>query len=68
MEDGVGASGAPAQQLERLLRGQSDELDVAAFRLAADVGHDGQRSFASPHYQALSLPGDVLVERQRRVP
>src|SRR6516165_12502563 len=67
VEDGVGPSGALAQELECLLRGQSDEFDVPPFRLAADVVHDRQRSAAGPHHQALALPRDLLVERQRRV-
>jgi hypothetical protein len=67
VEDSVGPSGVSAEKLECLLCGEGDEFDVPPFRFAAHRFHDWQRSAAGPDHQALALPGDVLVERQRRV-
>ncbi len=68
MEDSVGVFGVLVQDLDRLLRWKRVQFHVAAFGLLLDLLHDGEIALgAGADDQALALPGNLLLDRQRCV-
>lgn len=68
MQDSVGLLRMALQHLDRLLRGEHDEFDLAPPRLRLDLLHHGEGALRTgADHQAPAVSGDLLFDGQRRV-
>ncbi len=67
MENGVGVSGAPIQNLHGLFGREDEQFNFAPPSLTSDLIHDWQCSGARANHQPMAFPGYLLFQRQRRV-
>src|SRR5438105_10352253 len=68
VQNRVGGVPRTLQQLDRFLRPHRGDLDAAALCLLEDCGHHRQRTLRpGADDQPGALPGDLLLDRERRV-
>ncbi len=67
VQDGIGSPRVPVKQLDRTRRGHHLQINVAPACFVLYFWHNRQATGAGTHDEVLALPGDLLLERERRV-